>query len=43
MRYLFVRVYTKSRIVLACRILLQAVTEAHYDEWVARIKHVMEL
>ncbi|KAG6955168.1 hypothetical protein JG687_00011386 [Phytophthora cactorum] len=24
------------------RILLQAVTEAHYDEWVARIKHVME-
>ncbi|KAE9080042.1 hypothetical protein PF010_g22536 [Phytophthora fragariae] len=24
------------------RILLQAVTEAHYEEWVARIKHVME-
>ncbi|KAG7376729.1 WD40 repeat protein [Phytophthora pseudosyringae] len=24
------------------RILLQAVTEAQYDEWVARIKHVME-
>ncbi|KAF4135316.1 RIC1 [Phytophthora infestans] len=24
------------------RILLQAVTEAHYEDWVARIKHVME-
>ncbi|CEG50454.1 WD40 repeat protein [Plasmopara halstedii] len=24
------------------RILLQAVTEAHYDEWIARLRHVME-
>jgi hypothetical protein len=31
-----------SRLFERTRILLQAVTEAHYDEWVARVKHVME-